>query len=227
MIRYYLQRGSDSRQRRDLSPYRQIAAQSRARQSRQDGGEGGRRIRRLRHADRPAQHRRAARRISAAHRGRAAQLHRPADAGAFARAVFLSMARSRARHIDLRPYILCGEKVTLVPGGLDARRSAQRVAGGELVARRRQQGHLGVAGVRNQESDHAFASRRQSLLDEPLSGAGRAHRAPASTLSCNYASSTHPEPRPGRWLRLLEALQVSGSCGREDRSVSLRLCAYA
>ena len=42
------------------------------------------------------------------------------------------------RHVDLRPYILFGEKVTIVPGWVDAGGAAERVAGGEFVARRRQ-----------------------------------------------------------------------------------------
>ena len=58
----------------------------RARASRRARGEGGRRVRRLRHAHRSAQHRRAARRIPPANPGRTPQLHRAADAGALARA---------------------------------------------------------------------------------------------------------------------------------------------
>ena len=49
-------------------------------------------------------------------------------------------------HVDLRPYCLYdGEKVTIVPGGLDARRAAERFARREFFARRRQQRHLGSA----------------------------------------------------------------------------------
>ena len=50
-------------------------------------GEGRGRIRRLRHADRPAEHRRAARRIPPPRGSRSAQLHRPADHHALARAL--------------------------------------------------------------------------------------------------------------------------------------------
>ena len=53
-----------------------------------------------------------------ADRSRAAQLHRAADAGAFARAVLHRRRRSSARHVDLRPYMLFGDSVTIVPGGL-------------------------------------------------------------------------------------------------------------
>ena len=59
----------------------------RARASRRAGGQGGGRVGRLRHADRPAQHRRRARGVPAAHPRRPAQLHRAADAGAVGRAV--------------------------------------------------------------------------------------------------------------------------------------------
>ena len=65
----------------------------------------------------PHQHRRAARRVPPPHRGRSAQLHRAADAAAFARALFLRR-QVEPRHVDLRPYILYGDKITIVPGGL-------------------------------------------------------------------------------------------------------------
>ena len=60
------------------------------------------------------------------------------------------------RHVDLRPYCLYdGEKVTIVPGGLTRVALTAGLAGGELVAGRRQQGHLGAA--------------RRSLMPEMLS----------------------------------------------------------
>ena len=48
------------------------------------------------------------------------------------------------RHIDFRPYIISGEKTVIVPGGPHPRSLAQGIAGGQFVARRRQQGHLGA-----------------------------------------------------------------------------------
>jgi uncharacterized circularly permuted ATP-grasp superfamily protein len=42
------------------------------------------------------------------------------------------------RHIDLRPFVLSGKEVVMVPGG-----PARRLAGGQFVAGRRHQGHLG------------------------------------------------------------------------------------
>ena len=50
----------------------------------------------------------------------------------------------QGRHLDLRPFILYGEKVTIIPGGLDARGAPRRLARGEFLPRRRQQGHLGL-----------------------------------------------------------------------------------
>ena len=47
------------------------------------------------------------------------------------------------RHVDLRPYILYGDDIYVLPGGLTARGPGQRLDGGQFVARGRQQGHLG------------------------------------------------------------------------------------
>ena len=50
------------------------------------------------------------------------------------------------RHVDLRPYCLFnGEKVIIVPGGLTRVALQPGLAGGELLARRRQQRYLGPA----------------------------------------------------------------------------------
>ena len=48
------------------------------------------------------------------------------------------------RHIDLRPYIISGEKIVDRARRPDARGAAQRLAGGQFLAGRRQQGHLGA-----------------------------------------------------------------------------------
>ena len=48
------------------------------------------------------------------------------------------------RHVDLRPFVLYGKEVRIVPGGLDARRDARRLARGQFQPRRRHQGHLGA-----------------------------------------------------------------------------------
>ena len=49
--------------------------------------------------------------------GRPAQLHRAADAGLSTAPCFIDGA-IEPRHVDLRPYVLFGEKTTIVPGGL-------------------------------------------------------------------------------------------------------------
>ena len=66
----------------------------------------------------------------------------------FSRAPCLIGDELEPRHVDLRPYVLYGDKVTIVPGGLDARGAQPRLAGGEFVARRRQQRYLGAEPVK-------------------------------------------------------------------------------
>ena len=53
--------------------------------------------------------------------------------------------RVEPRHVDLRPYILVRRQGDHRARRIDARGPAQRIAGGEFIARRRQQGHLGAA----------------------------------------------------------------------------------
>ena len=48
------------------------------------------------------------------------------------------------RHVDLRPYILYGEEIYVLARRPDARGAGQGLAGGQFVAGRRQQGHLGA-----------------------------------------------------------------------------------
>jgi uncharacterized circularly permuted ATP-grasp superfamily protein len=73
---------------RDLPADGSLAAQPCAGESGQAGGKSSRRVRRLRNADRTAQHEGGAGRIPAADRGRAAELHRTADVESFAGTVF-------------------------------------------------------------------------------------------------------------------------------------------
>ena len=49
-----------------------------------------------------------------------------------------------SRHIDLRPFVIHGEEIHVVPGGLTRVALTQGLAGRELVAGRREQGHLGA-----------------------------------------------------------------------------------
>ena len=90
----------------------------RARQPRPPRGEGGRRRRRLRHADRPARDPGRARRRSrgASPRTRAATSPRRRSSSRGRRCWWATA--SRRRHVDLRPFIVYGERPVVVPGGL-------------------------------------------------------------------------------------------------------------
>ena len=89
-----------------------------------------------------------------------------------------------------------------MPGGLTRVALRQRFAGGEFVARRRKQGHLGsaIAESSTRECNHALPRCRQPVLDEPLSGARRAYRAPAGR-----------EPEPDAGSRAASARSGAGS----------------
>ena len=90
----------------------------RARAPRRARREGGGRVRRLRHADRSAQHRRRSARSSDGESWRIrATTSRSRRSRCRARRTS-STTRLEARHVDLRPYVLCGESFTVVPGGL-------------------------------------------------------------------------------------------------------------
>ena len=70
--------------------------------------------------------------------------HCAAYSGAVLRAVLMD-GEVESRHIDLRPYILMGGKVTLVPGGLTRVALRKGSLVGEFVAGRREQGYMGAA----------------------------------------------------------------------------------
>ena len=144
MIRYYLDEDPILPNVETFILTRRKRAAARARQSRQARGEGGGRKRRLRHADRTAFHGQAARGVRRAHRGQSAQLHRPAHArflprplpdrrssrAAPRRSAALHSLRRQGQHRARRP---------------DARGARKRLARGQFVAGRRQQGHMGSA----------------------------------------------------------------------------------
>ena len=48
------------------------------------------------------------------------------------------------RHVDLRPFVLSGERIEVIPGRPHAGRAAQGLARRELVAGRRIEGHMGA-----------------------------------------------------------------------------------
>ena len=61
---------------------------------------------------------RADRRIPRRHIGGSARLHCPARRHSCHVHPRTATAAAEGRHIDLRPYILCGEKTSIIPGGL-------------------------------------------------------------------------------------------------------------
>lgn len=89
----------------------------RAEQSRADGGQGGPWRRGLRHAGRPAFHQRGAGGLPPAPAGQSGQLYRPDTLALSTCPTFVDEGLS-PRHIDLRPYVLSGQEMRLVPGGL-------------------------------------------------------------------------------------------------------------
>ena len=94
-----------------------VAPQLRAGAARGTGGQGGGRIGRLRHADRPhstlAEREAFRRQIVADPRNYIAQ-----PTLALSAAPCFVDGRIEPRHVDLRPYILSGDRVSIVPGGL-------------------------------------------------------------------------------------------------------------
>ena len=167
MIRYYLERGSDPAERADLprlgegrprltssntSPELVIKAAN------ESGGYGM--------LDRPAGDESGVRRVP---RNRCKQNPRNYIAQPIvplSRAPAFCDDAMQGRHVDLRPYILYGEKVTIIPGGSDARGAARGFARGQFLARRRKQGHLG-GGWRSGTSADETTTKIRSLTAMP------------------------------------------------------------
>ncbi len=116
-------------------------------QPRVAGGQGGGRVRRLRDAGRAAQHRARARGVPRQDPGRAAELHRPADAGAVAVALLHRSSRSSRATSTCGRTCSTARRVTVVPGGLTRVALEEGIARREFLAGRRQQGHLGAGGL--------------------------------------------------------------------------------
>lgn len=78
------------------------------------------------------------------------------------------------RHVDLRPFVLYGEEISVLPGGLT------RVAlpEGSLVVNSSQGGGTKDTWVLR-GSEHAYSRRREPVLDKPVHRAGREPRAAA------------------------------------------------
>ena len=108
----------------------------------------------------------------------------------------------RARHIDLRPFVLQGQTVEVLPGRSHARRAAGGQPHRQLVPGRRLQGHLGARA-------DARPSRRGPVLDRALPRARRGHRAAAQRHLPHDAGGDHPRCRAGEpWSELLTLLYL-------------------
>ena len=88
------------------------------------------------------------------------------------------------RHIDLRPFVLSGRDVTIVPGGLTRVALREGSLGGQLLAGRRHQGHLGAGRA------DAQPHRRSSVLDVALHRARGEPRAPGRCALPHVAAAS-------------------------------------
>ena len=117
LIRYYLGDRADPRQRAHLPAVGRGPAGPRARPARRAGGEAGGRVGRLRDADRPVGHRRRVRGHAQADRGRP-RGYIAQEVVPLSRHPTLVDDHLEGRHVDLRPFVLCGDTVEVIPGGL-------------------------------------------------------------------------------------------------------------
>ncbi len=147
IIRYYLGEDPISGERGDLSSDRSLAEGLRSGASRRVGRQSGRRVGWLRHAHRPAQHGCRQGRLSSANRSRAAKLYCAADLKPVACAV-LPRRRSAGTACRSASLHFVWRKRDARSGRPHARSPATRVLGGQFFPGRREQGHMGAAGVK-------------------------------------------------------------------------------
>ena len=154
---------------------------------RRAGREGGPRLGRLRHADRPDRRKATIAAFRQA-QGDPDELHRAADA----RAVDLPdlrRTRHRARHVDLRPFVLTGpDEVRIIPGGLTRVALKQ----GSLVVNSSQGGGTKDTWVLDLMIPRARAPPRL-----PAQERRREPRAVRATLSIGYSRVFHRIPLGG------------------------------
>ena len=145
----------------------------------------------------PASTARAARGVRRADRGEPAQLHRPADDRPQPAPDARRRRASKAAHVDLRPFILYGEEITVLPGGLT--RVALRA--GLLVVNSSQGGGskdtwvLGAA--------HAEPGRRERCTGSAATSSGPK---PVNQRSCRSP------PRSSTWTRRARTRPGVGCC---------------
>src|SRR5690606_37020724 len=135
-------RGADPAQRAQLPVPRRRRPPLRARAPWRTGGEAGQRVRRLRHADRPARQQQGTREVPRPDRGRPAPPHGPAHAVAVHRADHRSRRAGAAAHrpaaVHPLPRRYLRDHRWPHPGG-----DGRGLAGGQFLPGRRRQGHLG------------------------------------------------------------------------------------
>jgi uncharacterized circularly permuted ATP-grasp superfamily protein len=117
MIRFYLRRGPILSNVPTWELAKPGRPEIRARTPGRTGGQGGARLGRLRHAGRPDLQQGRDRGLPRQDPGHPEQLHRAADAVAVDLPDLVDSGVA-PRHIDLRPYVLSGKDVSMVPGGL-------------------------------------------------------------------------------------------------------------
>ena len=144
IVRFYPRRGADPEERADLALPRGGASRLRARPSRRAGGEGGARLRRLRHAGRPDRRQGEI----AAFRAKLKRIPTNFIAQptlALSTCPTCVEAGVAPRHVDLRPFVLTGrDRIRIVPGGLTRVALQGGLAGRQFQPGRRHQGHLGA-----------------------------------------------------------------------------------
>ena len=167
---------ADPRERHDVPARRSRPARARALTARPAGRETGRRIRRVRHRDRPGSERRGARRAGRVDRSRTPPLHRPGDRPA------VDVAELRPRTVRAAPHRLAPLRRQRRDarvgggGGPHPRRAARGQPHRELEPRWRIEGHVGPG--------RSGAPRR-------------AGPAPSSRRPCRAATSRYASPEFG------------------------------
>ena len=161
----------------------------RARAPRRARRQGSARRRRLRHADRPGGDRAPSARRSARGSSRAPDKYIAQPTLALSTCPTFVEAGLAPRHIDLRPVRAVGQDSQPGARRPDARRAARRLAGRQLVAGRRHQGHLGP---RDSE-----ATLRRCSAAPPTSSTGwratsSAPRTPRACSTSRYRMSLLP-----------------------------------
>ena len=148
IVKFYLGEEPLLENRADLALPRGRTPRLRARPSAGTGGQGGARLRRLRHADRAVGEQGGDRAVPRQAQDRAEEFHRPADAGALDLPDLRRGRRGAAprRSAPLRAHR--HRRRAHRAGRADARRDEGRLAGGQFQPGRRHQGHLGVGRMR-------------------------------------------------------------------------------